>query len=304
MNQTEASDELRILRQQRMAAIRACEFKQARHIDHQMTLIKQNMAKTQVDDRRRSAEALYEQEKEAIKLAAANKYSEATAQIFEAKTAFQRGIQQIEQAQREALEWLEESHAKALELSQIRIVPEALVLKQKAQTSAVIRDYDAADTYFIESELTDKDTKDVRRDEVSERYAARKEALLAQFEVDRKTCRESYKKKIQEILRKHRLAGKRLDLRLGMRAHTLKLPINERFDLDDLEFTEEDDLVTDKRPQSMGAMRTVASAPTSPGSIGSPKSPSKPGSRQSNMGGTFSPRPERSPSRFIPDVDN
>lgn len=290
MNQEEGADELRILRQQRMDAIRACDFKQARIIDQQMTQIKRNMAKTRVDDRRRSAEALYEQEKEAIKVAAAVRYSAATSDIFQAKTAFQRGIQQIEQAQREALEWLEQQHAKDLELSQIRVVPEALRLKNMAQTSAVIRDYDAADAYFIESELTDKDTKDIRCEEVSETYAIRKEKLIAQFDADRRVCRETYTRKIQEILRKHRLAGERLDLRLGMRAHTLKIPLNEKFDMDELEFSDDEEIMAEQRgvPQS---------APVSPTLARPLSASSSPGSRQRNMGGSFSPREERSSPR-------
>lgn len=287
MSQEDPAEQLQILRRQRMEAIKSCEFKQARFIDQQMTLIKQNMAKTRIDDRRRSAEALYEMEKEAIRLAAANKYSEATTMIYQAKTAFQKHIQQIEQAQKEALESLEQENAKDLELSQIRVIPDALVLKNKAQTSAVIRDYDAADMYFQESQDTERDTRNVLREEVNDTYKTKREKLLEQFEKDRKTCRDSYRHKIEEILRKHRLAGNRLDLRLGMRAHTLKLPLREKFDVDELELDEELDQGLDWRVQSARVVR-----PTSPGSASM--------SPQKTLSGSFSPREDKTGGRLTP----
>ena len=301
MSQEDPAEQLHILRRQRMDAIKKCEFKQARFIDQQMTLIKQNMAKTNIDDRRRSAEALYETEKEAIRLAAANKYSEATTLIYQAKTAFQKHIQQIEQAQKEALESLEEENAKDLELSQIRVIPDALVLKNKAQTSAVIRDYDAADMYFQESQDTERDTRTVLREEVNDSYRIKREKLLEQFEKDRKTCREAYRHKIEEILRKHRLAGTRLDLRLGMRAHTLKLPLRERFDVDEPELdVDEIDEQVEWRAQSTGSARGP-STNSMRGPSSSSMRASTPSSPQKTLSGSFSPRAERTIGRFLPE---
>lgn len=255
-NSMDFQNELATLRAQRIQAVNQLEFNKAREIDNQMEKLKREMRKSQKSSLYQNAQKTYEAERDAILFDSESKYNESTRNLFEEKVKYQKKLTALKEQHALELQQLSDKYAKELELITLRQVPEAVILKEQARTSAMIHNYDTANMKLKQcNEITDQ-TFEKRQEEVHFHYAQLREALLDKHRAQIETSRQVYLKNISFIEKKHVETTDILQKRLELRASTLKVPVEEN------PITMSQLILTDEGGIKMS--RKAASAPTSP----------------------------------------
>lgn len=257
------SRELQLLRQQKMAAIKECDFKKARDINGQIIRLKQENQENTTTNTRRISELSYESEKENVRLEAARVHSESADKIFQLKMKYQKQLAVNKTRHAEQIQFLAEQHAKDIELCALRTVPESELLKMKAQTEAKASNFDFADMYFEESKQIKQTTFQQRQAEINSQYEAALVKLQEQHEEEDELCRRNYRAAIDEIRRKHDLKGIVLQKRLGFRAVTLNLPVEDENILEPLVVEDELD-IDNELPMPARSLSRGAATPSPP----------------------------------------
>lgn len=309
------NEELSLLRKERLEAIRNCDFKKAREIDNTLKTLKETIAFNLKDDQERQNLAEFDLEKEAVMLEAEKAYSDATSTIFAARSTYQKKMVELQQKHQEELTALASGHARDLELATLREVPLSNMYRKGAQVSALIQNYDQAETLFKISQDTLESTLQERQDEVSRNYETIREQVYTRHMNEDKICEDNYLKSVDNIIRKHHETNENLRKRLEFRAYQLRIslddvemPIFNDVELitDDIEGGDDIELVK-PRALSRSSDTSPKKSPKSPkspvrrfSSSNSPKSPisvkrSSPSSPKSKVP---VPSPKKSPSKL------
>lgn len=280
-------DELAALRAQRIQAVNQLEFNKAREIDNQMEKLKREIKKLHKSDMYQTAQKTYEIERDAIIFDSESKYNESTRNLYEEKVKYQKKLKALKEQQALELQQLSDKYAKELELITLRQVPEAIILREQARTSAMIHNYDTADIKLKQcNEVTDQ-TYEKRQEEVHLHYAFLRDALIEKHKAQIQTSKQVYLKNIAFIEKKHEETANVMQKRLELRASTLKVPVDQNpLNLSQLVLTDDGQVKLTKK---------AASAPVSPLSYRYQQK--RPASRQLTLSSMRSYRRSRNSNR-------
>ena len=303
------NEELALLRAERIKAIQSCDFSRARQIDNQLQHLKDSINSATREDHQRECQTIYEAEKEAVLLDAERKYSESTAEIYEAKNLYQRKMVELQKKHAIELEYLAEQLAKDLELAMIREVPESTTYRRQAQASAIVQDYDNAEAMMKISENVREETMNERQLEVQRQYDVLRNQMIERHIQEDKTCEMMHFKNIENIRRRHQKSNEILRKRLDFRAYSLKAPVVQSdIQISELELSD-DEIDTVKNKKSVSAPvsglarrsslegRRTPLVPNSPTANRSPKSPAS--KKSSKTTSPKSPKQTVSPKKVV-----
>jgi hypothetical protein len=269
--QMNVSDEISLLRRQRMKSIEECNFAEAKEIELQISKLQQTKKEHAQKETQTNAKVKYNIEREDIQAEASSIYNKYYNQVAQTRSRFQTRKTYIQQTHGTLLSNLATEYAKELEVETTRAIPEADTLKREAQIRAKNSDYEIAEKLFKESIAMRESVTKQRQGEVHKKYDHIKKQYEMKHEEELKLCSKKEVQAFTEIKLKYDTEISRLDKKLT--ASSLRLGIQREDDANkifkDLIIEEldpskaEDDKNTSKSPRSTTSRaKTMKSART------------------------------------------
>ena len=193
------SRELSLLQTQRNQAITECDFAKARAIDVHMERLKEEIKYTKQNSTEIQKELALDMKREEIRAEAAKQLQDVREQIYAVQTAYQQRLMKLHKIHSEELVRFAEQYAAALELESTRACPDAVLLQRQAQYTAKLRDYEAAEALFQQSNQMRQDKTAKTQDQVHAMFEKRKERMLRRHEEEDALCQEKQDREIEVI---------------------------------------------------------------------------------------------------------
>lgn len=279
---TKDSKEIALLRKQRMEAIAACDFTQAKMMDSQIQILLANQLTNDYDASLTKAKIQYNIVKEEIRIKASDEYSKSYEEVFRIQRNYQERKTALQSIHAESLSRQAEKYAQELELEANRTVIEADTLRREAQIRAKNGEYEEAEKILKLSDEIRANVTRQRQEEVNAKY----ERLLAEAEQKHNEDNAAWDAKLRvalnEIKQKYDATIQSLKNTLASASIRLKV---ER------DLNEEEQFFMDLEFDDQNTPIKVI-----PGSPKTPKSPRTPKSTRTPKSNLSKTTPTRTPS--------
>lgn len=208
------SDEVSLLRRQRMKSIEDCNFAEAKAIELQIKKLQATKEEHKNKESQTNARVKYNIEREDVQTEASDLYNKFYNKVAQTKSRFQTRKTLIQQTHGKHLSDLATDYAKELEVETTRAIPEADTLKREAQIRAKSSDYAGAEKLFGESTSLRENITKQRQDLVHKKYQQIKKQYEAQHEEEVNLCKKKEIQAFTEIKTSYDLEISRLDKKL------------------------------------------------------------------------------------------